>query len=212
MRLIAFHDSHSALQAATLHETVRYVYGLKQLHSDAPFWRARHSQLDGPAETLRERGLGWLARDPNVAYFRTAFASMGVDASAVAELDRRLNGLGERFTEAIMLAERPLEWVPCWEPGWEPRGAVGMDKAGVVRRGVEIGSGEDAMFSANPVTIAALELVDGSRSAAAILRALTAQVGRPVGKQTGTWLWRRSRRRTPKAPPGSGRPPLPAAG
>ena len=178
----AFHNSHSTLQAATLHETVRYVYGLQQLHSDAPFWRARHSQLDG-AETFRRRGLGWLARDPNVTYFRNAFASMGVKASAVAELDRRLSGLGERFTEAIRLAECPLsEWVPCWEPGWEPRGAVGMDKAGVVRRGVEIGGGEDAMFSANLVTIAALKLVDGNRSADEILRALTAQVGRPVGE------------------------------
>ena len=57
-----------------------------------------------------------------------------------------------------------------------------MDKAGVVRRGVEIGGGEDAMFSANLVTIAALKLVDGNRSADEILRALTAQVGRPVGE------------------------------
>lgn len=178
---IAFHDSHSTLQASSLHETVKYVYGLNRLHGDAPFWRARHSQLSGSAEKLRERGLGWLAKDPNVTYFRAAFASMGVRASAVAELDQRLRDTARHIGEAVRLAERPLEdWVPCWEPGWQPRPAVGMDKAGVVRRGVEIGHGEDSMFSANPVTIAALQLIDGSRSAAAILRSLTAKVGRPV--------------------------------
>ena len=178
---VAFHDSHSAEQAATLHEVVRYVYGLNQLHRAAPFWRARHSQLPVAAETLRERGLEWLAADPNVAYFRGAFHSMGVHASAVARLDRRLTGLAGRFEEAVRLGERPLdEWIPDWEPGWEARRAVGMDKAGVVRRGIQLGQGEDSMFSASPVTIAALGLIDGNRSAAAILRALTAKVGRPV--------------------------------
>lgn len=178
---IAFHERHSARQAATLHETVRYVYGLNQLHRDAAFWRVRHSQLSAPAETLRERGLGWLAKDPNVAYFRSAFASMGVQASAVAELDKRLNDLMERGEEAERLAKRPLdEWTPRWEPGWEPRLEVGMDTAGIVRRGVEVGDGDNRMFSAHPVTIAALRLIDGSRSVGAILRTLTAEVGRPV--------------------------------
>lgn len=178
---IAFHDGHSTRQAATLHETVRYVYGLNLLHRDAAFWRVRHSQLSAPAETLRERGLGWLAKDPNVAYFRSAFASMGVQASAVAELDKRLNDLTERGEEATRLAKRPLdEWTPRWEPGWEPRPAVGMDTAGIVRRGIEIGHGDSTMFSANPVTIAALRLIDGSRSAGAILKALSEQTGRPV--------------------------------
>lgn len=178
---IAFHDSHSARQAATLHETVRYVYGLNQLHSEAPFWRERHRQLSAPAETLRERGLGWLAKDPNVAYFRAAFASMGVRASAVAELDQRLNHLAERGKEATMLVERPFdEWTPCWVAGSGLREAVGMDTAGLVQRGVEVGHGDSTMFSASPVTIATLQLVDGSRSVDAILRALAAKVNRPI--------------------------------
>jgi flavin-dependent dehydrogenase len=178
---VAFHDGHSARQATTLHETVRYVYGLNLLHSNAAFWRNRHSQLPAPAETFKERGLGWLAKDPNVAYFRSAFASMGVQASAVAELDKRLNDLMARGDEATRLAKRPLdEWTPRWGPRWEPRPAVGMDMAGIVRRGVEVGHGDDRMFSADPVTIAALGLVDGSRSVGAILRALTARTGRPV--------------------------------
>ncbi len=178
---IAFHGSHSARQAATLDETVRYVYGLNQLHSQAPFWRERHRQLSAPAETLRERGLGWLAKDPNVAYFRAAFASMGVLPSAVAELDQRLTVLAERGEEAAMLAERPFaEWIPCWSPGLGLREAVGMDAAGLVQRGVEVGRGDSAMFSASPVTIATLQLVDGSRSVDAILGALAAKVNRPI--------------------------------
>jgi len=179
---IAFHDRHSARQAATLHETVRYVYGLNLLHRDTAFWRVRHSQLSAPAETLRERGLGWLAKDPNVAYFRAAFASMGVLPSAVAELDQRLTALAERGKEATRLAERPFgEWTPCWAPGSGLRDAVGMDAAGLVLRGVEVGDGDSTMFSASPVTIATLQLVDGSRSVAAILGALAAKVDRPVG-------------------------------
>ena len=55
-----------------------------------------------------------------------------------------------------------------------------MDKAGSVRRGLEIGFGEDSMFAASPVTMATLELIDGRRSADVILRALPAKVGRPV--------------------------------
>ena len=179
---IAFHDSHSARQAATLGDTVRYVYGLNELHSEAPFWRERHRQLPAPAETLRERGLGWLAKDPNVRYFRAAFASMGVRAGAVAELDQRLNDLAERGKEATMLAERPFdEWTPCWAAGSGLREAVGMDAAGLVQRGVEVGHGDSTMFSASPVTIATLQLVDGSRSVDAIFGALAAKVKRPVG-------------------------------
>jgi flavin-dependent dehydrogenase len=179
---IAFHDNHSARQAETLHETVRYVYGLNQLHRHTPFWHERHRQLSAPAETLQERGLGWLARDPNVAYFSAAFASMGVRPTAVAELDQRLAELAERGREATTLAELPFDvWTPSWAPGAGLREAVGMDTAGLVQRGIEVGHGDSTMFSASPVTIATLQLVDGSRSVAAILGALAAKVNRPIG-------------------------------
>jgi flavin-dependent dehydrogenase len=177
---ITFHDGYSAELAAALDRTVKYVYGLNQLHADAPFWRRRHSLLPESPESLRRRGLGWLVRDPNAGYFGAAFTGMGVEAAAVAELDERLGILELRRQEAAGLAGRPLEWIPCWVPGSEPRQEVGMDKAGIVRPGIEVGCGENAMFTANPVTVATLTLIDGKRTAEEMLSALPAAIGRPA--------------------------------
>jgi halogenation protein CepH len=178
---VGFHNRHSVEQADVLHETVRYVYGVNLLHRESAFWQRRHRQLSAGPERLQERGLGWLAKDPAVRYFRSAFMGMGIRAPAVAELDGKLDDLDRRGREADTLFRRPLnQWVPRWTEGWEPRSGVGMDSSGTVRRGVEIGRGDERMFSGDPLTVAALELIDGTRSVADVLHGIGTERRRPV--------------------------------
>jgi flavin-dependent dehydrogenase len=176
---LAFHDRECTARGRILADVVRYVYGLNVLHRDAPFWRRRHEQLSETPEALRERGLGWLAKDPSAYYFREAFQGMGASASAVAELDAESDVLRLRERTADeLIAGRLDTWVPSWSSDWIVRTSVGTDTSGSTCRGLEIGHGGERMFSSDQQTIAALELIDGERSVESILDQLTDKTGR----------------------------------
>ena len=175
---VAFHDRYSREQDQALHEIVRYVYGLNTLHREAPFWQARHARLAASPDELRGRGLRWLAKDPAVRYFRAAFVGMGVTDQAVAELDAATGDLGQRQQEADALARRPLaDWVPRWAPGWAPTDGIGLDAAGVLRRGLEFGPGDQRLFCGDPLIASTLRLLDGTRDVSAALDAAAALTG-----------------------------------
>ena len=182
---VAYYDAQLAQRADRTLALVRFVYGSNRLHGDAPFWRARRPPIGeptaSPAGILRR-----LSGDPSVRYFRDAFRGMGHDADTLAPLDETLERWDHRDAAIGALTQDLTAWAPRLRPAVTVRRALGFERYRLTR-GLVIDNDGIEHFTSDPAMAAALEAVDGRRTARDIVDAAAGAA------PPGQWVLTRSR-------------------
>ena len=182
---VAYYDAQLAQRADRTLALVRFVYGSNRLHGDAPFWRVRRPPIGEPAASpagiLRR-----LSGDPSVRYFRDAFRGMGHGADTLAPLDETLERWDHRDAAIGVLTQDLTAWAPRLRPAVTVRRALGFERYRLTR-GLVIDNDGLEHFTSDPAMAAALEAVDGRRTARDIVDAAAGAA------PPGQWVLTRSR-------------------
>ena len=182
---VAHYDAQVAQRTDQTLALVRFVYGSNHLHGDAPFWRTRRSPTGettpSPAGILRR-----LSGDPSVRYFRNAFRGMGHDADTLAPLDETLERWDHRDAAIGALTQDLTAWAPRLRPAVRVRRSLGYERYRLTP-GLVIDNGGVEHFTSDPAMAAALQAIDGQRTARDIVDA-AASAAPP-----GQWVLTRSR-------------------
>ena len=178
--LIAFYDREARRRADRVLALVKFVYRVNHIHGDQPFWKIRHEwDMDGSASAGAV--LDWLSRDPSIRYFRDAFAGMGLDEGELVPMDAVLRRRARRDHDAAALLGDLAGWVPVLADGVHVRRGLGL-LAGRIVHGVVAQAGEIEEFTGDPCVGAALQLIDGQRTAREVVDASLAAAS------AGSWL------------------------
>ena len=181
---LSFYGRELTGRAERILTLVKFVYRCNRLHAEQPFWARRHRALEG--EQLRVgQIMRRFSRDPSVQYFRNAFAGMGVDSDTLAPLDEELSRLGRLDRSAVQLLQDLNGWVPALGATVRLRRGPGLYADRVVE-GLEVDNDGVTEFAGDRFTAAALEAVDGRRTAREIIDGVAATA--PAGEVLFTRL------------------------
>jgi hypothetical protein len=181
---LAYYDGELVDRAKRTLGLVKFVYRSNHLHNEHPFWRQRHAGDGGPLPTARM--LRRLAADPSLRYFLTAFRGMGIEDAALAPLGEAFVRLQERPPRVGLLLQELDGWIPVPAKQVSLRRGLGFDGDRLVE-GLVVDNDGVPSFTADPLAAAALQTIDGRRTARDI-------VDRAAQKApSGGWLLARSR-------------------
>ncbi len=163
---VAYYDRELADRAGRTLALVKFVYRSNHLHEEHPFWRQRHADNGEPLPTTRI--LRRLSADPSLRYFLTAFRGMGIEDAILAPLDEAFDRTQERPPRVGLLLQDLDTWVPVLASHVALHRGLGFDGDRLVE-GVVVDNNGVPFFTADPLTVAALESIDGKGTAREIV-------------------------------------------
>jgi halogenation protein CepH len=166
----SFYDRELAGRADRILTLVKFVYRSNRLHADQPFWSRRHRALEGEQLQVGQI-MRRFARDPSVQYFRTAFGGMGVDSNTLAPLDEEIGRIDQQERSVGQLLQDLDGWVPRLRSTVTLRRGLGLHADRIVH-GLEVDNDGVTEFTGDPFTAAALEGIDGRRTARELIDAV----------------------------------------
>jgi flavin-dependent dehydrogenase len=167
---LSFYGRELTGRAERILTLVKFVYRCNRLHAEQPFWAQRHRALEGEqlhvGQIMRR-----FSRDPSVKYFRAAFAGMGVESEILAPLDEELSRIGSLDRSSAQLLQDLEGWIPVVGTAVKLRRGPGLYANRVVE-GLEVDNDGVTEFTGDQFTAAALEAVNGERTAREIIDAV----------------------------------------
>lgn len=179
-----YHDEHGDRINFNL-ALVKFVYQANSVHGEHPFWQRRFkaSLADGPPVSYIMRRL---SRDPSILYFRNAFRGMGLEPGTLSPLESQLERLGHRERLVGSFFADAGSWVPAVRESVRLYSSLGIDSDQRLHKGVAINNDGIIEFTADPFATAALQAVDGRRTAGEVVQHVAATA--PTGKRLTTRL------------------------
>jgi hypothetical protein len=169
---ISFYNGELSSRAERILTVVKFVYQANRLHGEQPFWKSRHDAL-GNEPLPVARIMRHLSRDPSIRYFHAAFSGMGVDRASLAPLDEELDRLTRNDRDIGRLLWDLDAWVPVLRQRVTLRRGPGIYNDRVMV-GLEADNDGVIDFTGDRFTAAALEAIDGTRTARAIIDSVVA--------------------------------------